>query len=172
MDLRLIDLSSAEGVLRSLGIPPHTPILLVWAAPPCTEFSTARTVKVANPSLELLGISKKVIDLLNPRWWVIENVRGACKHFLPILGSHRQRIGPFFLWGRFPMLPISSQYMGRARSTYCPDGGDGHWRFASAKFGLEDYNKWDTPNNAAYPKLFARVLVEEITTTKTLEGWI
>jgi hypothetical protein len=82
------------------GNPPH----LVWASPPCTEFSResmpwCRTGKT--PSLDLFNASLRIIHQCNPAWWVVENVRGATKYINPILGTPRS-YGPFFLWGQFP----------------------------------------------------------------------
>ncbi len=80
------------------------PVDLVWASPVCTEFSResmpwCRTGKV--PSLDLVNAARRIIDEVQPAWWVIENVRGATKYLNPILGEPRS-YGPFFLWGRFP----------------------------------------------------------------------
>ena len=90
------------------------PIDLVWASPPCLEFSTAymapgpkaiREGRDFEPDLTLLRVAKQIIDTLNPRWWVIENVSGASKIFSQELGMPpRQIVGPFFLWGMFPRL--------------------------------------------------------------------
>ena len=78
---------------------------LVWASPPCTEFSResmpwCRTGKA--PSLELAKAAKRIIDECDPAWWVIENVKGSVKWLRPILGDHRASYGPFYLWGQFP----------------------------------------------------------------------
>ena len=78
---------------------------LVWASPPCTEFSResmpwCRTGEV--PSLDLLHAALRVIRECDPKWWVVENVRGAVKWFRPVLGEPKQVHGPFFLWGSFP----------------------------------------------------------------------
>lgn len=78
---------------------------LVWASPPCTEFSResmpwCRTGEV--PSLSLVRSALRVIGECEPHWWVLENVRGATKWINPLLGEPRQSHGPFFLWGQFP----------------------------------------------------------------------
>ena len=88
---------------------------VVWASPPCREFSLAynapgpraqREGRDFEPSLELGQAAKAVIDCLEPRWWVIENVRGAIPHLEPILGEPTLIVGPFVLWGVFPTLDI------------------------------------------------------------------
>lgn len=76
-------------------------IRLLWASPPCTEFSresmpwcrTGRT-----PSLELWDAAHAQIARLNPRWWVVENVRGAQKW----VGPATFHLGPFYLWTNIP----------------------------------------------------------------------
>lgn len=78
---------------------------LVWASPPCTEFSResmpwCRT-GVA-PSLALVESALRIVRECGPAWWVIENVRGAIRPFAPLLGPPKQSHGPFFLWGQFP----------------------------------------------------------------------
>ncbi len=80
------------------------PVDLVWASPPCTEFSREsmpwkRTGKT--PSLTLVEAARRVIAEVRPQWWVIENVRGATRYLTPLLGEPRS-YGPFFLWGVFP----------------------------------------------------------------------
>lgn len=78
---------------------------LVWASPPCTEFSReimpwCRTGEP--PSLALVEAALRVIRECDPDWWVLENVRGAVKWLRPVLGEPKQSHGPFFLWGQFP----------------------------------------------------------------------
>lgn len=80
------------------------PVDLVWASPPCTEFSResmpwCRTGVV--PSMELVHAALRIIREVNPPWWVLENVRGATGYLNPLLGEPRI-YGPFFLWGVFP----------------------------------------------------------------------
>lgn len=79
---------------------------LVWASPPCTEFSResmpwCRTGQAPDMSIVLACL--RIIRECNPPYWVIENVRGAIRHFRPILGPPRSSFGPFFLWGVFPI---------------------------------------------------------------------
>jgi site-specific DNA-cytosine methylase len=79
---------------------------LVWASPPCTEYSResmpwSRTG--ASPSYDLWKAAEAAIESLSPRWWVIENVRGAVRYH----GQPARRYGPVFLWGRFPPLEAS-----------------------------------------------------------------
>jgi len=90
----------------------------IHASPPCHAFSlgfhapkavASRTGEEYNPSTELVEIAKKVIDLLQPRFWSIENVRGSIKHLRPILGEPTLIVGPYVYWGRFPPIQIQAK---------------------------------------------------------------
>jgi hypothetical protein len=88
---------------------------LIWASPPCTEFSResmpwCKTGAV--PSLALIHAAQRVIREAGPRYWVIENVRGA----VPYLGAPRAICGPFYLWGHFPLPGIVRT--GRKKESY------------------------------------------------------
>lgn len=89
----------------------------VWASPPCTEFSNAygapKSVAAREgidyfPDLSLLHRAREIIEHLMPVYYIIENVAGASKIFSQELGVNgpRQIIGPFYLWGVFPYIPI------------------------------------------------------------------
>ena len=92
---------------------------VVWASPPCREFSrgfaapspTAERAGLPfEPSLELVRACLDIIDYLKPKWWVLENVQGAIMHFRPVIGSYSQRVGPFYLWGTFPRIIMPYTY--------------------------------------------------------------
>jgi len=77
---------------------------LLWMSPPCTEFSTARVPQIENPDLTLVKRCLDLVEILRPKYWVLENVRGSIKHLLPILGEPRTIIGgKYILWGNFPL---------------------------------------------------------------------
>lgn len=74
---------------------------LIWASPPCQEFSRHSmpwTRPAPDPDMSLVNAAKRIIAECKPRWWVIENVRGA----IPFIGKPAKRCGPYFLWGQFP----------------------------------------------------------------------
>ena len=78
---------------------------LIWASPPCTDFSResmpwCRTG--CQPDMSLVLACKRIIEEARPRYWIVENVRGAIRYFAPALGRPRASFGPFFLWGVFP----------------------------------------------------------------------
>jgi len=86
---------------------------LIWASPPCRDFSDAcdspksvarRERQSYEPDMSLLLKAIDIIETVKPKWWVIENVRGAQEYFTPLIGSVRQKVGPFYLWGKFPIL--------------------------------------------------------------------
>ena len=94
------------------GFTPTEEIQVIWASPPCTEFSLAysapqsiaqRENRPYTPDLSLLHATIEIIRILKPKYWVIENVRGSAKWFEPYLGKPVKVIGhSIFLWGRFP----------------------------------------------------------------------
>ena len=82
---------------------------LIWASPPCREFSTgysspmSKAIRAGNkdeydPDLTLVMNAIDIIEYLKPKWWIIENVRGAVRYFEPLLDRPKQNIGPFCLW--------------------------------------------------------------------------
>lgn len=110
--------------LRRAGLWPHlgeAPLPrpdLVWASPPCREFSRAYNAPQAVAEREgrsytpmggltLIQRAILMIEQLEPRYWVIENVAGARKWLKPILGEPRQVIGPYCLWGNFPHIIVN-----------------------------------------------------------------
>ena len=92
---------------------------LIWCSPPCLEFSMAYNAPKSvarrkglefQPNMELVLQSKKIIDYLQPEYWVIENVMGAQEFFNPILGKPTQIIKSFCLWGNFPKILMPANY--------------------------------------------------------------
>jgi len=78
-------------------------LLLIWASPPCTQYSRllSDTHKVPyNPDLTLWKAAQHIIAQLAPRYYVIENVGGAVRSW----GEPRQRIGSYYLWGNYPLI--------------------------------------------------------------------
>lgn len=79
---------------------------LVWASPPCVEF--AKTDKrcwypnAPAPSMALVDAALRIIAEVKPRWFLIENVRGARPWFLKhggLLGPPVLQSPPLYLWG-------------------------------------------------------------------------
>lgn len=91
---------------------------LLWASPPCNEFtrdSLPWRRLGRPPDLSCVQAIPRWVEALRPRWWVLENVRGA----VPYLGAPRQRFGSFLLWGDFPLVLCSPLFKGtRSASSY------------------------------------------------------
>ena len=96
-------------------------LTLIWASPPCTHFSdgfhspksTARRAgKKYHPAeaIELVKETKRIIDLIKPKYWIIENVRGSIEFLTPILGEPALIIDSVILWGRFPKWSMPPGY--------------------------------------------------------------
>jgi site-specific DNA-cytosine methylase len=149
-------------------LPPYhfgEPFDLIWASPPCVEFSTAysapavvakREGKEFKPDLSLCLKAKEIIDHLNPQYWVIENVKGANNHFTKALQMPpRQIVNQFYFWGKFPFIHI-----------------DSNWRHSKY-----DGDKWSSdPLRANYrakiPLEISKAFLNAIEGQTTLEGWL
>lgn len=88
---------------------------LIWASPPCRDFSSGYSspksiwcrehgIESYEPNMELLQAAIRIIEIVKPKYWVIENVVGSIRYFEEYLGEPRQIIGPYVLWGNFPLL--------------------------------------------------------------------
>jgi len=88
---------------------------LIWASPPCREFSNAfsspKSIAVRagrideyEPDLSIVLACLEIIEISKPTHWVIENVVGSIRYLAPILGEPRQIVGPYVLWGNFPLI--------------------------------------------------------------------
>lgn len=78
---------------------------LVWCSPPCDQFSREFMPWCKTgiaPDLSVVEGCKRFIESVQPRYWVIENVKGAVEWFRPILGKPSYICNPYFLWGSFP----------------------------------------------------------------------
>lgn len=91
---------------------------VIMASPPCYEFSLAygaprgkaqRAGEEFEPSMELLEVTLDIINLLKPKYWVIENVVGAIKYFEDYLGEPKQKLGAYVLWGNFPTISLAEK---------------------------------------------------------------
>jgi C-5 cytosine-specific DNA methylase len=75
---------------------------LVWASPPCTELSSASTKRDVTAGLVLVQAALRIIRVVQPRWWVLENVHGATRAIGDLIGPPVATYGSFYLWGVFP----------------------------------------------------------------------
>lgn len=107
---------------------PLLDIDVIMASPPCLEFSNAYNAPKSQwlrdnplacvddyePNLELLEVTLEIIDIIKPKYWVIENVVGSIRYFKPKLGIPRQIIGAFVLWGTYPEIIIKNELPSKA----------------------------------------------------------
>lgn len=106
-----------EDNTRTLTVGVLDDVDLIWASPPCDEFSLAFSAPHAihnrenpgipyEPNMDYLEATLDIIKLLKPRYFVIENVRGSSKFFTEMIGTPvRQILGNAqFLWGNFPLI--------------------------------------------------------------------
>jgi len=83
-------------------------VLLIWASPPCPEYSTMNRARNELwkqgilPDLSLWKNALYIIQELQPEYFVIENVAGAQR----VWGPSRQNFGAYHLWGRFPKFNV------------------------------------------------------------------
>lgn len=82
---------------------------LIWASPPCTEFSQVNPNRNPQAGIPLVQTTIDIIEALKPRCWIIENVKGSIKHLAPLLGPPRLIIGPYVFWGNFPLFWVNLQ---------------------------------------------------------------
>ena len=101
---RLVEFQSRGEPIRSVDI--------ILAGPPCREFSLAygapraqaqRQSEEFEPSMELLEATMDIIDIVKPRYWIIENVIGSIKYFEEFGLPPRQIHGPHVFYGNYPM---------------------------------------------------------------------
>jgi len=113
--LWLYDISDTQEVINAIHSycnPFEADKLVIWASPPCNEFSWARADRMGGQTadefdLTLLESTRRIIEHLAPDYWVIENVHGAKPIFNEELEAPpTQEIGPVVLWGDFPLIPI------------------------------------------------------------------
>ena len=108
------DVKTVRDNVQSNWIVPR--IDLIWASPPCREFSngynspksiasrTENGLSGYYPDLSLLEAAIDIIETVKPKYWCIENVVGSIRYFAEYLGEPRQIIGPYVLWGNFPYI--------------------------------------------------------------------
>lgn len=116
MDIRNLDPTQWT---PHLGMPQ---IDYVHASPPCTEFSTGygspRSIHQRNsnqadeylPDMTWLMEALRIIEILQPKHFSIENVKGASKWFTPLLGEPSMIIGSFMFWGTHPTFTVKEQH--------------------------------------------------------------
>lgn len=121
---------------------------LMWFSPPCTEFARefmpwCKTGKT--PDLSIYQACLRIIEETNPRFWIIENVKGAIRYF----GKPSAIFGAFYLWGFFP-------HLGRVRLNYRKK---------------ESYSSSRPEERAKIPYELSRAVALAVENTQTLFDW-
>ena len=86
---------------------------IILFSPPCYEFSLAFNAPRAThlrenpnipyePDMSILYCGLDIIQMLKPKYWIVENVRGASPFFSHHMGKPRQINDAYFFWGNFP----------------------------------------------------------------------
>ena len=85
---------------------------IIVASPPCTDFSKSsfpsawKSVQRYPPdipkALQLFNRIYEIVDIVKPKYFIIENVRGAEKY----VGKARMHIGSRYFWGNFPLFSV------------------------------------------------------------------
>lgn len=112
----IMDIARVDEILAMIRcqLPPHNK-LVIWASPPCEQFSWVRADRIQGQTaddfdLTLLDATRRIIEVLKPDYWIIENVEGAIPIFSEELErSPTQQIGSVILWGNFPLIPIEDR---------------------------------------------------------------
>lgn len=95
---------------------------VVTASPPCTEWSQLLRLAIARgqrgpgdtaKGIEIVKGCLHIIEEVNPRFWILENVYGSLPYIEPLLGKPKLKRGPWYLWGEFPsfLLPENPEVM-------------------------------------------------------------
>jgi site-specific DNA-cytosine methylase len=89
----------------------HIEKLVIWASPPCQQFSYANIYRDPTDfDLTLFDAAVQIINHFKPNHWFLENVQGAKETFTDELDrAPRQEIGSIVLWGDFPLLSIRNR---------------------------------------------------------------
>lgn len=88
---------------------------LVWASPPCTEFShhgiglPSVVARRREPDLSIVTACIGLIRSLGARWWVVENVWASRPWIEPLLGPPVASVPGHLFWGRLPGLIPQTQ---------------------------------------------------------------
>lgn len=91
---------------------------VITSSPPCDQFSVARHDRLVKPDMSCVDAVKRIVDQAKPRYWIMENVRGAIR----FLGPPTARLFPWYFWGNFPQFlqyceraPRKTRGLGRTR---------------------------------------------------------
>ena len=134
MDVRVLRDIIAEGIAKGDLNPYLLDIDVIVASPPCYDFSLAFSAPQAiasrngqwdsyEPDMELIEITLEIIEMLKPRYWIIENVRGSIRHFAKLGLKPRQTFGgAYMFYGNFPMFECEIKETKATKGNRIPHG--------------------------------------------------
>lgn len=103
--------------IRDLPLPVQ-PFDLIWAGVPCTQFSLVNTrANKPAPDLSIYRSAVNIIKAFSPRYYCIENVKGAERFF----GPPAQIVMPFYLWTNLPYLHKPRRAVVKTMGIHRPD---------------------------------------------------
>jgi len=161
--LHILDISRVEEVIRIIESQCDGCFgqMIIWASPPCTEFSYARLDRTHSQTaddfdLTLLDATRQIIEHFQPDAWIIENVQGARPIFNEELKrTPTQELGRIILWGDFPLISI------RTRDSYS------HYKMGTTGTRAVRPN-W----RAKIPQAVSYGLLESLTLQRSLKEWL
>lgn len=117
----IIDIFEFRDTLADMidrGYKPAHPDLILFS-PPCREFSlgfhapravASREERLEDyqPDMSILECGLDIIKMLNPRYWIIENVKGSIRYFEKYVGRPKCSFGAWFFYGKFPPFNVVS----------------------------------------------------------------
>ena len=116
--------------------------LYIWASPECKEWSDGfhskkckmrRNGETFVPDLSQLTAIKHIVEVLKPKVWIVENVKGGLEFINPILGPPATFRNPIFLWGDFPLFRIPKN---QNKKTDLGPTGMRYWMRSKIDIGL------------------------------------
>ena len=109
---------------------PIRKIDVVLASPPCLEFSLAysaprgvarRNNEEFEPNLELVEITLEIIKIIQPKYWVIENVIGSARYFETLGLIPHQIHNNCIFYGKFPKFETPSMPTKKSKDSWHGD---------------------------------------------------
>ena len=147
------------------------PLTLLWASIPCTYFSTGysspRSITERGGGrieddqgfqsiMKLVETTKELIELLKPKYWIVENVHGSGRFLEPYFGKPK-KFGSFLLYGKYPAINVDQGLQKFFDNYKKPDAHSGNPLRANIR--------------AKVPFELSNAVCQSIEAQKTLDYW-